>query len=146
MPDEQWYDLIDWYKIVWLHADVMSPYLASQTAYGKAGVVYPPGQWVCAPDWLWQPGYGLCVFQNRKDALDAFKLTGVACQLWKCKIENVREEALPGKLAVWEIADGTINQAAEYPWCNGTVMVQRVMLTDRISTYGDMFGNPFEEE
>ncbi len=141
MPDEEWYDLIPWYKIVWNRTDALPHRLISQTARGKAEVSYWLDQWTEAPDWLWQKGYGLCVFQDPDTARAAFQLTGTACELWECRVQNVVEIKLPPRLIVWQLTDGAIDGQAESGWHPGTVMVQKVMLTQHISTYDAMFGS-----
>ncbi len=136
----------EWYKIVAVEQELLdgattpTNFLTSHVMGGQAGVFYDPGEWAEAPAWLLQAGYGLCVFEDYDKAIAAFHLTGVTRELWRCQVDGVLPK-LPPRMCLWQVSEGTLEDRSEYDWEDGTRMVKRAMLTERVSGYDEMF-NP----
>lgn len=105
----------------------------SVAAEGKASVEYYEGKWVKAPEWLWQKGYGLVVFDNKLAAESfweecLFKQKRI--ELWVVEAKG-RIKKLPPMLQIDYLRLGKLKP----DFCNwplGTEMYKQVKLLKRL--------------
>ncbi len=112
--------------------------------------MYVPGEWAHAKTELLEKGFGLCVFDNLKDASSWYSGQDCpcACEIWECEIEPMPENimACDKRIGAFTIQRATLDNVSQfiekiknrffvsgwYCWPNGTVMAKSVKLTKRI--------------
>lgn len=101
--------------------------LTSTNASGQAEVIYKPGEWTTAPEWLAEQGYHLLVFSNRVDAVNTFQyaLDAGAFSLWEVEVEE-EVTPLPPINLLSEIRAGAVHKIpvthSDAVWPYGTRM------------------------
>ncbi|MAH48645.1 hypothetical protein CMI37_22660 [Candidatus Pacearchaeota archaeon] len=115
--------------------------LTSFLTDGEASVQYLIGEWVHAPEWLQREGYHLMVLENPRCVREFGRiLYGVEVwpcnvQIWECDVVGMLS-TLPTEMLYSEwLAAGMYRPSAVLrdQWPYGTLMVERVRLTERYS-------------
>ena len=117
------------YKMVFVNAfDSLTSYAAA----GAAEVVYEPGQWVEAPEYMASAGYHLLVFDTLKQALSFTR----GAPVWEAEcMEEITE--LPRFAFTIEYSYGTaplqdLLHDGLHEWPRGTRMFKRVKLLRKV--------------
>jgi len=106
--------------------------LLSAVALSCSRVVYKENQWVYAPAFLEEEGYGLFVFWTLEGAVN-FKnscFDRKRLVIWECEVENVMPTP-KYRLNMSAIANGKIIHSNGIEWPKDTVVVDAVKLTRR---------------
>lgn len=111
--------------------------LVSAFAEGKASVRYIPGQYVFAPDWLAEQGYGLTCYL-RTDLSEALEFTrGDSTELWVAHAVGLSRPTA-AMCDMGALAEGYLKEEKR-PWPPGTVMAKGIRLLRQIGV-GDASG------
>jgi hypothetical protein len=134
-----------YYKLVWNDGGVLKS-LYSKGDFGrlgnKASVVYKKGEWVRAPKWLRDKGYGPLVYGCFPTAFEQMTWTWRdIVELWTCQVRRPREgKDLPPCQENEDVSNGTLiddaeARALENSWPGdgeNIVMADEVMLVERL--------------
>lgn len=106
--------------------------LVSCLAAGKARVVYKPGEWTEAPEWLSKEGYNLTSFISFETAWRFAKdYPNKHFEIWEAEAEDITT-ALPPKLKLTWLEFGEMLESSSAWWPDGTVMCRRLKLVRRV--------------
>jgi hypothetical protein len=104
----------------------------SIVAPGKSSVYYEVDEWVTAPTWLADNGYGIFVFNTLRDAME-FSRCFYRPIIWECEIEGIYSE-LPLAIQADGLEHGWI-AFTDPLFCfpEGTIMVEKVKLIRKVT-------------
>lgn len=118
------------YKAVFAFSGQLNE-LISLIVTGAAKVIYIPNEWVEAPPFFAERGYGICVFDSPETAV--WFVESVTwkeqIQIWECDV--VEEFKLPVMCNPLWIKYHDMRKTPE-TWPEGTRMFKRIRLTKRV--------------
>jgi len=109
--------------------------LVSPVAYGAAEVIYVPGKWVQAPEWLQKLGYHLTAFINYMDACTFAENLWQArfLEIWLAEAKGILERLPPTK-DLASLAYGGL-EGEGVGWPKGTIMCKALKLLRKVSLF-----------
>lgn len=109
---------------------------------GLGSVVYPPGVWVRAPEWLAHQGYHLTVFNTLMDVAlfsNYFGKLGfyrAGMSIWKVECDGEIYK-LPQYCRIEEISRGYLYSLGHTDWPQGTRMFKQIRLVRELQFESD---------